>query len=144
MKRHTAFRLYAHITWHTWRRVECLKAATLEDLSFAIEDACGRCGVKVLRGACLSDHVHLLVSFRPSTRLSDFVRFVKTLSSWRANRRVFGSLKWARGFSAQSVAAGDLKKVDRYVCVQHLRHPDAIPAGLPRPSKVIFTPTATN
>ncbi len=131
MSRHTAYRLYTHITWHTWRRVGCLNAAAVSDLVLAIDDASKRCGVRVLRGARLSDHVHLLVSFRPWTRLSDFVGFVKCLSAWHANSRVFGSIRWARGYSAQSLAAGDLEKVDRYICIQHIRHADAIPQASP-------------
>ncbi len=144
VSRHTAYRLYSHITWHTWRRVGCLNADVLDDVQGAIEEASERCGVNVLRGACLSDHVHLLVSFRPTTRLSDFVGFVKGLSAWRSNKRVYGSVRWSRGFSAQTIAARDIERVDRYICIQHLRHPDAIPRGLTRPSYAIFTPSRTN
>ncbi|MCZ6917572.1 MAG: transposase [Gemmatimonadetes bacterium] len=103
--------LYVHLSWHTWRRVACLDPAAVRDLVAAIDDAGERCGVTVLRGACLRSRVDLLVRFQPTTRLSDFVGFVKSLSCWHANQRKDGALRWSRGFSARSVANGELESV---------------------------------
>lgn len=103
--------LYVHLTWHTWRRAPSLDAAAVRDLVVAIDDAGARCGVTVLRGACLRTRVDLLVSFEPTTRLSDFVGFVKSLSCWHANRRASGTLRWSPGFEARSVATEELASV---------------------------------
>jgi len=83
--------------------------------------------VRVLRGAVLADHVLLVVSFQPDTRLSDFVRLAKGVSATRANRRVPGAVRWARGFYAATLHKRDLKAVVRYVARQFDRHPDRIP-----------------
>ena len=107
----TACDLYVHLSWHTWRRVACLDAPAVRDLVAAIDDAGERCGVTVLRGACLPGRVDLLVSFQPTTRLSDFVGFVKSLSCWHANQRTTGVLRWSPGFTARSVAGRELESV---------------------------------
>jgi putative transposase len=132
MPNHRAYQLYAHITWHTWKRVGCLDQAAAADLKSAVASACRDSAVHVLRGAVLADHVHLVVSFRPDTRLSDFVRLVKSVAAVRANRRVPGAVRWARGFYVATIHKRDLTAVIRYVAHQGARHPDRIP----RPGKL--------
>jgi putative transposase len=97
------------------------------DVKNAVSSACRSSAVHLLRGAVLADHVHLVVSFRPDTRLSDFVRLVKSVAAVRANRRVPGAVRWARGFYAATVHRRDLTAVIRYVAHQFDRHPDRIP-----------------
>ena len=126
-KSHRAYQLYAHITWHTWRRVGCLDQAAVADVRSAVSRACRGTAVRVLRGAVLADHVHLVVSFRPDTRLSDFVRIAKSGSATQANRRAAGAVRWARGFYAATVHKSDLTRVISYVAHQFKRHPDLIP-----------------
>jgi REP element-mobilizing transposase RayT len=93
----------------------------------AVECAARRTSTTVLRSAVLADHVHVLLSFRPDTRLSDFVRLAKTIAAFRTNKRVPGTIKWARGFYAASLHKKILRAVDRYIAGQHDRHPDRIP-----------------
>jgi REP element-mobilizing transposase RayT len=100
---HRAYQLYAHITWHTWNRIGCVNRDAARDVSIAITCAARRTATVVLRSAVLADHVHVLISFRPDTRISDFVRLAKTIAAFRANRRVAGTIKWARGFYAASL-----------------------------------------
>ncbi|MFQ6047059.1 MAG: IS200/IS605 family transposase [Gemmatimonadales bacterium] len=127
MSNHRAYQLYAHITWHTRRRVGCVDEMAARDVRSAVRTASRRHSVRVLRGAVLADHVHLLVSFRPATRLSDFVRVAKSISARRTNRRVPGAVKWARGYFVRSVSKSELPVVSRYIARQPLRHPDLIP-----------------
>jgi len=124
---HHAYQLYAHITWHTWKRVGCVNRGAARDVIIAVECAARRTSTTVLRSAVLADHVHVLLSFRPDTRLSDFVRLAKTIAAFRANRRLAGMIKWARGFYAASLHKKVLPAVDRYIMSQHDRHPDRIP-----------------
>jgi REP element-mobilizing transposase RayT len=99
----------------------------------AIDVAAQRNQVHVLACAILADHVHLLVSFRPSTRLSDFVGEVKGLASRTANQRVPGAVRWGRGFYAASLGRKDLDEVRGYLRAQHQRHPDLIPKNRTSP-----------
>jgi len=88
----------------------------------------------VLRCAVLSDHVHVLVSYRPDGRVSDFVSLAKSISAYRANKRIPGALKWARGFYVASYHKKDLPMIAAYIAGQHARHPERVP----RPSRHSF------
>ena len=127
MSGHHAYQMYAHITWHTYQRVGCVDAAAATDVRNAVASAGKRSGVDVLRGAVLADHVHLVVAFRPDTRLSDFVRLAKSVAATRANRRVPGTVRWARGYYVTTIHRRDLARVANYVSRQFERHPDLIP-----------------
>jgi len=127
MSNHRAYQLYAHITWHTWKRVGCIDQAAARELQSAITSACEDLGVRVLRRAILADHVHVVLSFRPDTRLSDFVRLAKSVGALRANRRIPGAVRWARGFYAATLHKRDLTNVITYATAQFERHPDRIP-----------------
>jgi REP element-mobilizing transposase RayT len=81
----------------------------------------------------LADHVHLVVSFRLDTRISDFVRRAKSIAALRSNRRVPGAVKWARGYYVATIHRNDLPRVIGYVSRQFERHPDLIPKGTPSP-----------
>jgi putative transposase len=132
MPGHHAFQMYAHITWHTYPRVGCVDAAAAVDVRSAVASAGKRSGVEVLRGAVLADHVHLVVSFRPDTRLSDFVRVAKSVAATRANRRVPGTVRWARGYYVRTINRRDLARTVDYVSRQFERHPDLIPRSSTR------------
>src|SRR6266852_114969 len=119
--------MYAHVTWHTWKRVGCVDASAASDVRSAIASACQATGVRVFWDAVLTNHVHLVVSFRPDVRLSDFVRLAKSVSATRANRRVTGTVRWARGYYVTTLHKHDLACTIRYVADQFRRHPDLIP-----------------
>ena len=137
MSGHHAYQMYAHITWHTWGRVGCVDAPAAREVRTAVASAGKKSGVQVLRGAVLADHVHLIVSFRPDSRLSDFVRLAKSVAATRANRRVPGAVRWARGYYVATLHRRDLARVIDYVSHQFQRHPDLIPRNSvrgPRPN----------
>jgi len=127
MTGHRAYQLYCHITWHTWNRVGCIDEDHAGLTRRAIDVAADRNQVHVLAAAILADHVHLLVSFRPATRLSDFIGAAKGLAARTANQRVPGAIRWARGFHAASLGRRDLDSVRSYLEIQNQRHPDLIP-----------------
>ena len=134
--------MYAHITWHTWKRVGCVDSAAAGDVHSAVASACRATGVRVLRGAVLTDHVHLVVSFRPNTRVSDFVRLAKSAAATRANRRTAAAVRWARGYFVTTIHRRDLTPVINYVARQFQRHPDLIPREA-RVARAPLTPGAS-
>jgi REP element-mobilizing transposase RayT len=138
---HHAYRLYAHITWGTWQRVGCINQLVVRDIQSALASACEECGVHVLASGILADHMHVVVSFRPDTRLCDFVRLTKAVSATRANRRVMGAIKWARGYHVTTVGTSELKAKIKYVENQFKRHPDRIPKS--RRPRIPPTPGAS-
>jgi REP element-mobilizing transposase RayT len=94
----------------------------------ALRVAGERTGVRVLKWAILTEHVHLLVSMSPGSRLSDFVRHAKTVSAFSSNKASAGALKWCRGCFADSVSHRHLRYVQNYIARQHRHHPDRIPS----------------
>ena len=127
MSAHRAFQMFAHITWHTWNRVECVDIRVADEVRVALLSAGKRTGVQLIKGEVLANHVHLLVSFRPDTRISDFIRLARSVSATRANRLVFGAVKWARGYYVTTLRKSDLPRVLRYIERQFERHPDLVP-----------------
>ena len=67
------------------------------------------------------------------TKLSP-VRLVKSGAAYRANARVPGAVRWARGFYAASVHKRDLARIVAYIRGQHRRHPDRIPRRTRNPT----------
>ena len=130
MSGHKSYELFAHITWHTWRRVGSIDVSAAAKIRLAVAEVCEQCAVRVLALSVLAEHVHLLVSYRPSTRLSEVIGRAKGLSSYRANRTVAGAVRWGRGYFASSVSKKDVAAVFNYVTTQHRRHPDRLPRGV--------------
>jgi REP element-mobilizing transposase RayT len=127
MSYHNAFAMYVHITWSTWNRVGCIDEEVAEDVRKAAGMAARRTGDHILRIAVLADHVHVILSLRPSSRVSDFIRVAKSGSAFMANQRVPGQLKWSRGANVATICRRDLRDQIAYVAAQFLHHPDRIP-----------------
>jgi len=128
---HNAVRLYAHIVWHTWRRIPFLRASDIPIVAEAISRAGQRTRVRVLAQAVLTEHLHLLVRCAPDATVSGFVREAKSESARRVNetRMKDDAIKWCRGYFADSVSRSDVLGVRQYLARQYQHHPDRIPSG---------------
>ncbi len=122
---HKAYALYAHITWGTHWRARTVCRADVQTVTAAVQRAAVRHSVKVIAQAVLTEHVHILVSYRPDTALSAFVRDAKSESS----RLVGANAAWCRGYYAGSVCANHLCATREYIARQHAHHPHLIPPG---------------
>ncbi|MCC7375855.1 MAG: IS200/IS605 family transposase [Verrucomicrobiales bacterium] len=70
-----------------------------------------------------SDHVHLLVGFRATHRLSDLVRDIKQASSeWVHGTIGFGTFAWQEGYGAFTVSPSQRPTVRNYVANQLEHH----------------------
>jgi len=125
MSQHQACRLFAHLTWHTYRNEQQINARVLPIVTDSMLCAGRRTRSIVLAQAVLSDHVHLLIRHAPDAAVSTFVREAKSESS----RRVGKSMRWQRGYFADSISPSDVTAVRRYIASQFVRHPDKIPPG---------------
>lgn len=125
---HKAIGLYAHITWHTWRRAHSIAESDVAVVVSAVQAAAERMRVRIHAQAMLGDHVHLVVSYASDVRLSDFVRDAKSESARRDNvRRTLGPLRWCRGYYANSLSRRHVRAARVYVTHQRTRHPDRLP-----------------
>ena len=70
------------------------------------------------------DHVHVLLSFKPSQCLSNIVRVLKSRSSKWINEQggPLNSFAWQRGYSVFSVSHSQMDVVRRYIENQEEHH----------------------
>jgi len=70
----------------------------------------------------MADHVHLLVSLKPTACLSDFMReFKKSSSSWVKESKA-QNFQWQEGYAAFTVSASAIKTVQQYIANQEEHH----------------------
>ncbi len=72
----------------------------------------------------MPDHIHLLVGFRTTQTMADFMQDVKGASSkWiNENKKVKGHFEWQAGFGAFSYSKSHLKNVINYIGNQEEHH----------------------
>lgn len=126
---HKAIGLYAHITWHTWRRRPAVRKSDVDHIVAAARDAATRCRVRVHALGILADHVHVVLSFAPDTTLSSFIREAKSSSTLRINasRGPAERFRWCRGYYANTLSRSHVAAARTYVGSQFKRHPDLVP-----------------
>ena len=126
---HTACGLYAHVTWHTWRRMAVIGRDDARLVQESVLQAARRTGIRVHAQAVLSDHVHVVVSYPPNATLSSFVRDAKSESARRINSARLDAqrLQWCRGYYAGSLSRVHVAAARSYLARQFQRHPDRIP-----------------
>ena len=124
---HRAFGIFAHITWHTRLRARCIRKVDASEILDVIRLAAERSAVHVHEAAVLSDHVHVIASFRPDRAIAPFIRHAKSESSRRINNRRGKVFDWARGYFIESLSRTIMPAACAYVAGQFRRHPDRIP-----------------
>ena len=70
----------------------------------------------------VADHVHLLVSLKPTACLSDFLRELKKASSAWVKESNVPAFQWQEGYSAFTVSASAKESVQRYIANQEEHH----------------------
>lgn len=72
----------------------------------------------------MSDHIHLLIGFRPIQSLSDLLQDVKGNSSKWINEKKFvrGKFEWQEGYGAFSYGKSQIKSVINYIEKQEEHH----------------------
>ena len=79
---------------------------------------------KMLAVFCMPDHTHIFVGFKPSMRLSDLVRDIKTNSSIfiKENKLTPFKFEWQDGYGAFTYAHSQINTVCQYVLNQEEHH----------------------
>jgi putative transposase len=125
---HQALGLYAHLTWHTWYRRELVNSQGAPIVRTAIHAAAERTAIRVHAVAVLTEHVHVVVSYPPRARVSDFVREAKSESARRVNQDAGSQvLRWGRGYYVNSLSRGEVTARISYVATQYQKHPHLNP-----------------
>jgi len=130
-------RLYFHIVWTTRLREASIDARTARFLEDFLESVLVQERAQLLAIGMVQTHVHVLIRAHPSTILPRLLQRAKGGSAMAAKRVGLGGsegLRWAKGYSAQSVSWRALDVVREYVLNQERRHPhEAIDGWVPSP-----------
>lgn len=129
----SSYRLYVHLVWPTKYRKPILGEKLTPIVESKIQEVCQNRQYRLISVRAVVDHVHVLIGFRPSHRVSDIVRDLKSNSSMCAFE-TFSRLKeiirmdvlWAEGYRAESVSSGDLDRLRKYIENQAQRHREKI------------------
>jgi len=72
----------------------------------------------------VSDHVHILVGFSPTQKISDLVANIKMSSSRFINDKkwLYGNFQWQDGYGAFTVSPSLINNVANYIEHQHEHH----------------------
>lgn len=123
--------LFLMITWTTYERLPMIRAPEASFLLRFLPAEAQRHRMSVLALGVVEDHVHLVLRAPPVMNISQLVQHLKGGSSRIANQTIDGpGLRWAPGYSVESVSPGALSRAIHYVRTQNLRHPDRVIPGL--------------
>jgi putative transposase len=125
-------RLYYHIVWTTRGRLPLLNAELAAFLGHYLRSIARQERAHVLEMGIVTTHLHLLVRTDPQAHLSRLVQRFKGGSAHQANVERLGhgaeGLRWAKGYTLETVSPRNLDAVRQYLRTQQERHPeDAIP-----------------
>ena len=117
--------LYYHIVWRTKRSVRAITEEYERELYAYILGYCERKECKLIRIGGMSDHIHMLVSIKPTISVSEFVQVLKTeTSKWlKTQTRKFPLFYgWSNGYAAFSYCERDKEMIRHYIMNQKTHH----------------------
>jgi REP element-mobilizing transposase RayT len=125
-------RLFVHLIWTTRERQALIDARVAGFLDGFLRDVARQERARVLAIGMVQSHVHLLVRVHPQTDLTRLVQRLKGGSAALAGKEGHSSrtspLRWARGYSIDSVSHRAVEIVRDYVLSQPTHPPaEAIP-----------------
>ena len=126
---HNSYVLYYHTVFVTDRREPLIDRELEAFLRSFFGAKCEEMSVNLLAQGIVCDHVHLVVSLRPSHYIPEVMNYLKGTSAHEANHHheFKNSLRWMRGYRMDTVSARNLEAAKNYTEAQYERHPDRIP-----------------
>jgi putative transposase len=124
-----SYALYFMLTISTKRREPYIDAQVGGYLRQHWIHKCKELGIHLLALGVLSDHVHFLLSLRPTHYIPDVVHDLKGSASHAVNHAedLNATLYWSEGYDVRTVGERSLEVAREYILAQHQRHPDRIP-----------------
>jgi putative transposase len=112
---------FVHIVFSTKDRRDLVPLALQTRLVAYLAGIVRKLGLDSLAIGGTSNHVHLLIGLRPTSRLADSVQKIKANSSrWLGEQGA--SFEWQRGYGAFSVSPSMLAVVTEYIEQQGEHH----------------------
>jgi REP element-mobilizing transposase RayT len=119
-------RLYVHLVWTTWERERLIDRDLARFFCRFLRAMARKERAYVLEIGMVQTHVHLLVRVHPTVPISTLVKRLKGASSALAAKESVGRkrLRWAKGYSADTVSVRSLESVRAYLRGQPAHHLD--------------------
>lgn len=116
--------LVYHFVWGTADRLPLITCAVEARLLPFLEDKCRELGHGLHAVNCVEDHVHLLLTLKPSDSVSDVAKNLKGSSSHFINKvlPLEDVLYWQRGYGVLSLRKKDIPVVADYIGTQKVQH----------------------
>jgi REP element-mobilizing transposase RayT len=128
-------RLFVHLVWTTRERAALIDARVAVFLNRFLRDVAEQERARVVALGMVQTHVHMLLRIHPQTSITRLVQRLKGGSAAIAQREghctVSRPLRWARGYSIDSVSHRAMELVRQYVLTQPEHHPDEAIDGWP-------------
>jgi len=121
---HTSYALYYHLVWDTAERHALIDAELRSFLGDFVLHKCDELDAHVLAIGINPDHIHLILSLKPSHYIPDIVQALKGGSAYAVNHASppLGPVRWNRGYSIRTVSERNLDIAKAYVNKQAAHH----------------------
>ena len=112
---HNSYALYYHVVFVTRRREPLITREIAEFLQRFFHEKCDEMEIHLLEEGILCDHVHLIVSLRPTHYIPEVLNFLKGTASHEANQHhdFTNVLYWMRGYHIDTVSPAALDRARR-------------------------------
>ncbi len=120
----TFSQIYVQIVFAVHGRQNLIGSVWREELYKYITGIITNHGQKLIAIGGVSDHIHILIGFKPNFEISKLVQEIKANSSRFINKKQFvrGRFSWQEGFGAFSYSRSQLDTVIRYIENQERHH----------------------
>ena len=119
---HTSYALYFHLVWSVKRRFQLITDTIVDKLEFFLDKKCKKLGVHLLAIGINPEHIHTIISLRPTHYIPEIVKELKGFSSHEINKSQRDFIKWARGYSIRTVSEKNVQVAVNYVKNQRKHH----------------------
>ena len=117
---YSAFSLYYHFVWVTKHREPMLVNKIKKDIGHLLVERCRDLNYHILEMAVMPEHVHLLLSLKPTDYLPKVATYLKggVSRAFNISHREDDYLDWTDGYSVDTVGKMGLQTVRGYIVRQ--------------------------
>ena len=120
---HANYMLYFHLVWCVKERYDVITPEIEPKLEGCIRRKSTGLGIHILAIGINPEHVHLLISLKPTHYIPEIVQQLKGYSAYQINQTVDSAfIKWGRGYSIRTVGRKALQIAINYVNNQKEHH----------------------